>query len=152
MGFCRGFATVDAFWDRFGQPRQFPKWRKWFKIRTSPQIGRVAQLVRAPASHAGGHRFESCRAHHSLSEVSRCSSFRPKCRSGRFWAEILSDSPGFRLCLLCFFGVLLNGRLHLIDQFVHFLPDARRDHLSIVKGHASIGVPHLPLNIFGRSA
>jgi hypothetical protein len=27
-------------------------------------IGRVAQLVRAPASHAGGHRFESCRAHH----------------------------------------------------------------------------------------
>src|SRR5436190_23312891 len=26
--------------------------------------GRVAQLVRAPASHAGGHRFESCRAHH----------------------------------------------------------------------------------------
>ena len=27
--------------------------------------GRVAQLVRAPASHAGGHRFESCRAHHS---------------------------------------------------------------------------------------
>jgi hypothetical protein len=29
-----------------------------------PWIGRVAQLVRAPASHAGGHRFESCRAHH----------------------------------------------------------------------------------------
>ena len=29
--------------------------------------GRVAQLVRAPASHAGGHRFESCRAHHSTS-------------------------------------------------------------------------------------
>lgn len=22
-------------------------------------------MVRAPASHAGGHRFESCRAHHS---------------------------------------------------------------------------------------
>ncbi len=29
------------------------------------RLGRVAQLVRAPASHAGGHRFESCRAHHS---------------------------------------------------------------------------------------
>ena len=28
-------------------------------------FGRVAQLVRAPASHAGGHRFESCRAHHA---------------------------------------------------------------------------------------
>jgi hypothetical protein len=27
-------------------------------------LGRVAQLVRAPASHAGGRRFESCRAHH----------------------------------------------------------------------------------------
>ncbi len=27
-------------------------------------FGRVAQLVRAPASHAGGRRFESCRAHH----------------------------------------------------------------------------------------
>ena len=29
--------------------------------------GRVAQLVRAPASHAGGPRFESVRAHHSKS-------------------------------------------------------------------------------------
>ena len=26
--------------------------------------GRLAQLVRAPALHAGGHRFESCTAHH----------------------------------------------------------------------------------------
>ena len=34
-----------------------------WQIRHS--LGRVAQLVRAPASHAGGHRFESCRAHHS---------------------------------------------------------------------------------------
>src|SRR5580658_6718830 len=32
--------------------------------------GRVAQLVRAPASHAGGHRFESCRAHHTLASTS----------------------------------------------------------------------------------
>ena len=55
---------VEWFWSRFGQPRQFPKCRKWFKIKRSPHIGRVAQLVRAPASHAGGHRFESCRAHH----------------------------------------------------------------------------------------
>jgi hypothetical protein len=36
-------------------------------------IGRVAQLVRAPASHAGGHRFESCRAHHlNLFESATC--------------------------------------------------------------------------------
>ena len=27
-------------------------------------IGRLAQLVRAPALQAGGHRFESCIAHH----------------------------------------------------------------------------------------
>jgi hypothetical protein len=26
-------------------------------------LGRIAQLVRAPALHAGGHRFESCFAH-----------------------------------------------------------------------------------------
>ena len=25
--------------------------------------GRLAQLVRAPALHAGGHKFESCTAH-----------------------------------------------------------------------------------------
>ncbi len=30
----------------------------------SPHNGRVAQLVRAPASHAGGPGFESLRAHH----------------------------------------------------------------------------------------
>src|SRR5580658_6595720 len=36
--------------------------------------GRVAQLVRAPASHAGGPGFESLRAHHSdLSESVVCS-------------------------------------------------------------------------------
>jgi hypothetical protein len=35
--------------------------------------GRVAQLVRAPASHAGGRRFESCRAHHlNLIESATC--------------------------------------------------------------------------------
>ena len=27
-------------------------------------FGRLAQLVRAPALQAGGHRFESCIAHH----------------------------------------------------------------------------------------
>jgi hypothetical protein len=32
--------------------------------KVSNESGRVAQLVRAPASHAGGRRFESCRAHH----------------------------------------------------------------------------------------
>ena len=32
-------------------------------------IGRVAQLVRAPASHAGGPGFESLRAHHSFNNL-----------------------------------------------------------------------------------
>ncbi len=31
--------------------------------------GRLAQSVRALASHARGHRFESCIAHHSCAEV-----------------------------------------------------------------------------------
>ena len=29
------------------------------------KVGRLAQLVRAPALQAGGHRFESCIAHHA---------------------------------------------------------------------------------------
>ena len=34
---------------------------------TAKHEGRVAQLVRAPASHAGGPEFESPRAHHFVS-------------------------------------------------------------------------------------
>ena len=64
MEFCHGFATVGAFLVRFGRPDSFMDFRKWFKIKRASHTGRVAQLVRAPASHAGGHRFESCRAHH----------------------------------------------------------------------------------------
>ncbi len=42
--------------------------------------GRMAQLVRAPALHAGGHRFESCFAHHRGRPV----------RSGLQW-ELLTE-------------------------------------------------------------
>src|ERR1039458_9517578 len=71
--------------------------------RRSPAIfGRVAQLVRAPASHAGGHRFESCRAHHLFSRASACSNLRPNCSGGRFWAESSAFSPGFLLDLFRF--------------------------------------------------
>jgi hypothetical protein len=40
--------------------------------------GRLAQLVRAPCSHRGGHRFEPCAAHSSRrSEIlCRCGSYR----------------------------------------------------------------------------
>ena len=34
--------------------------------RATYLYGRLAQLVRAPALHAGGHRFESYTAHHLL--------------------------------------------------------------------------------------
>ena len=33
--------------------------------------GRLAQLVRAPALQAGGHRFESCIAHHLDAEIAQ---------------------------------------------------------------------------------
>jgi hypothetical protein len=41
-----------------------PRWRShlWF------HHGRLAQLVRAPASHAGGRRFESCTAHQTAAD------------------------------------------------------------------------------------
>ena len=34
--------------------------------RFAAQFGRLAQLVRAPASHAGGRRFESASVHHGV--------------------------------------------------------------------------------------
>ena len=33
------------------------------KVFAGPSDGRLAQLARAPALHAGGHRFKSCIAH-----------------------------------------------------------------------------------------
>src|SRR5215472_19021650 len=48
----------------------FPNSKKCLRMRRY-WLGRVAQLVRAPASHAGGHRFESCRAHHLLQRINR---------------------------------------------------------------------------------
>jgi hypothetical protein len=64
MRFCHGFATVGAFFLDLGGPDSFGNSGSGLESKEVP-FGRVAQLVRAPASHAGGHRFESCRAHHS---------------------------------------------------------------------------------------
>ena len=50
---------------------------EWFRIKRATDFGRVAQLVRAPASHAGGRRFESCRAHHSRTCESAICNFDP---------------------------------------------------------------------------
>ena len=37
----------------------------------SVHYGRLAQLVRAPALQAGGHRFESYIAHHLFAEIAQ---------------------------------------------------------------------------------
>jgi hypothetical protein len=57
-------------WDGFGNSESGLKSR-------DVHFGRVAQLVRAPASHAGGHRFESCRAHHPRTCESSTCNFDP---------------------------------------------------------------------------
>ena len=51
-------------WVRFpyGSPCRHPKGRR--------QFGGLAQLVRAPASHAGGHWFESSSLHHENTLIS----------------------------------------------------------------------------------
>ena len=59
------FATLGAFFLDLVRPDSFGNSGSGLESKEVP-FGRVAQLVRAPASHAGGHRFESCRAHHSL--------------------------------------------------------------------------------------
>ncbi len=38
-------------------------------VNTFYTLGRIAQLVRAPALQAGGHRFESCFAHQPMPYV-----------------------------------------------------------------------------------
>ena len=64
--------------DAMGRPRRFLDWRKGrcLAFTPSPRVrdndfssGRLAQLVRALASHARGHRFKSCIAHHPRAEV-----------------------------------------------------------------------------------
>ena len=39
MGFCHGFATVGAILARFGQPGQYRKLGKWFKIKEAQNVG-----------------------------------------------------------------------------------------------------------------
>jgi hypothetical protein len=70
MGFCHGFATVGAFWVRFGEAGQFRKFGKWFRIKEGLPTGRLAQPVRAPALQAGGRWFDPVTAHHPNQEPS----------------------------------------------------------------------------------
>jgi hypothetical protein len=39
------------------------------KIKSNTLHGQLAQLVRAPGSHPGGHWFESSTAHHPVQKV-----------------------------------------------------------------------------------
>jgi hypothetical protein len=70
--------------------------RSWFKDNSSDQIplcfwrwigravlcaGRLAQLVRARASHARGHRFESCSVHHA-SQCDACHAVAQRAKAG----------------------------------------------------------------------
>lgn len=45
------------------------RWRRRPDIDMIPRPGRLAQLARAPRLHRGGHRFESCIAHHTIPDM-----------------------------------------------------------------------------------
>ncbi len=99
------WGSITRGW-RFGAP----------KLRAAGYIGRLAQLVRAPSSHGGGHWFESSVAHSYLFAGAR---------------NILQNAvfPGvfciLRICLRrlanpyrctfrCAFGVIANRRLKVL--------------------------------------
>ena len=48
-GFCHGFVTVEGYLALSGGVLEFFKIRKWFRINRAISVGRLAQLVRAPA-------------------------------------------------------------------------------------------------------
>src|ERR1035437_1900039 len=124
--------------------------RNFGRRKRRKRLEKTSTCLSAHPSHAGGHRFEACRSHHLFSRASACSNLRPNCSGGRFWAESSAFSPGFRLCLLKLFALLLDHSPHLIDELVDLLFHACRDHLAVIEGHPGIGVPHLALNIFWR--
>ena len=59
-------ATTQKIWRRslVGYSGRFIPGRSLVRIRSPLPYGSLAQLVRAPALQAGGHRFESCSFHH----------------------------------------------------------------------------------------
>ena len=63
--------AVDPKGDRIGcRPAKATRTnrQKWLSNKDLDCFGRLAQLVRAPCSHRGGHRFESCAAHSRYSQ------------------------------------------------------------------------------------
>ncbi len=63
----RPFTAVTRVRFPFGSPSRL------VVAIAAAEYGRIAQLVRAPASHAGGQRFESVYAHHSKAHTGYCS-------------------------------------------------------------------------------
>jgi hypothetical protein len=64
------------------------------RITSGFSIGRLAQLVRAPASHAGGPGFESLTAHHSSQGPSTSLRISPASSDARNTAQVrVPDRP-----------------------------------------------------------
>ena len=58
-----GFIETESYYDGFNC---FTKIMGKAKIKSNILHGQLAQLVRAPGSHPGGHWFESSTAHHTV--------------------------------------------------------------------------------------
>src|ERR1019366_2256198 len=51
--------------------------RHFTRPKRRKRLEKTSTYLSSHPSHAGGHRFESCRAHHSFSRASACSNLRP---------------------------------------------------------------------------
>src|ERR1035441_5001326 len=69
------------------------------------RLEKTSTYLSSHPSHAGGHRFESCRAHHSFSRASACSNLRPcPLPRLRLTDPVISD------LILQFVGILRNTK------------------------------------------
>src|SRR5689334_641551 len=75
----------------------------------SSDFGRLAQLVRAPASHAGGRRFESYTAHHFFSSSPPTIPFINPLRSVRTSVELFRLRLTDRLLRASLWGASFRG-------------------------------------------
>jgi hypothetical protein len=111
------------------------------KLKKPHRSGRVAQLVRAPASHAGGHRFESCRAHHKNQQLAlfgmtpNHKRTRERTRHARCWFLVASLKNGGGKVRRGFFGGKIRGDL-FNSRALHVLAD-----VAVQVQHLSVEVP-----------
>ena len=101
--------------------------------------GSIAQLVRAPASHAGGRRFEPCCAHHTI-EFDVPGAIKPhpaglmKPRCGVFL------SGGFR-CHMKRLNKTCNGDMLMTFQSMDFIGMLEHIYICISNSHCDILKP-----------